>query len=186
LKNLESLHAKYKNKGKDIMVKIERLVKGETTLLYGDTFSLRSVGAKVFVSRDSNSYPTLSMTLPIHLKAQREQVNDDNSVHYGMSYSYYLISSDKPGHRMCMSPNNWYVFWAPNATAIGDKNCFWSICSVKNSKKKDLSYGDKVLIYNRGYSHYIIGVSKDRKWLEDIPVEKGTNADHQWFVGKRM
>ena len=184
LKNIEALYSRYKNKGVALLERVDQLVKAESILTSADEFTLQSVGAKLFVSRDSNSYPTLSSSSPILIKVQEEKPTADKSILFGLSHGYYLVSPDKPGHRMCMQSNNWYVFWIPDATASGDKNCVWSVLNSSSSKKKKVSYGDKVLIYNKGYSQYIMGVSQNRKWLEDIPASQGSSPDHHWFIGK--
>ena len=184
LSDLDSVYAKYRSRGKDIMNKIEKLAEAESELHYEDDFTLRSEGTKLFISRDRSSYPTLSLSSPILVKVLRARANSEKSIYYGTLNVYYLISPNKPGHRMCMRSNNWYVFWLPDTTAVGDKNCLWSISNASNNKRGTVRYGDKVLIYNQGFSQYIIGVSKDKKWLEDIPATQGTDPNHHWFVGK--
>ena len=186
LNQIEALYSKYKNKGIALLDEIDQLVQAESILTNTDQFTLLSIGSKVFVSRDSNSYPTLSASSPIPIKVQEEKSTSDRSIHFGLSYSYYLVSPDKPGHKLCMQSNNWYVFWVPDATAseTENKNCLWSVVNSSTSKTTIVSYGDKVLIYNKGFSQYIIGVSQNKGWLEDIPASQGSNPDHHWFIGK--
>lgn len=184
LENLKSLYDKYKGKGKYILTRIDQLVKAESSLAYGDEITLRSMGTRLYISRDSNRYPTLTASSPIPLTVKEEHGKSSKNIHYGMLQSYYLQSPRLPGHSMCMRKNNWYVFWVPNENIRGDKNCLWSFFSADKNKNTDISFGDKVLIYNRGFSDYVMGVSKDRKWLEDIPAARGSEPDHHWYVGK--
>lgn len=169
------LISRYGGQGDKIWAIAEELAQQERTL--DGSFVLRSSGADKYVSTEVSGYPRLDSRAPVALKFRD---TSGREVQIGTSSSI-LIQSVRTSNILCMGKNNWYVFW-DSASNAGDGKCQWRLAHTTDHNKVTLEFGDKVLLYNRFWPNYLMGVSDDQRWLACVLDTQAGDYLHQWVL----
>ena len=169
------LITRYGGQGDKIWAEAEELAKQERVL--DGSFVLRSSGADKYISTEVNGYPRLDSRAPVALNFRD---TSGGEVQIGTSTSV-LIQSVRSSKILCMGKNNWYVFW-DSASYAGDAKCQWRLAHSTDHNKVTLEYGDKVILYNRFWPNYLMGVSDDQRWLGCVADTQAGNYLHQWVL----
>jgi len=167
----------YYGQPKLISATIDEIIDREQEL--GDTVVLRSDGTGKYLSTHVNLYPRLDIRAPVALRLEDTSGNKEVTIG-GNNYAYVRSVRD-PSRVLCMGKNNWFIFWADPAVA-GRSSCQWRIAHSTHVNKKRLQYGDRVLLYNRYWPSYIMGVSEDRRWVACIADTMAGFRVHQWVL----
>jgi len=140
---------------------------------------LRSSGTGKYLSTHVDGYPRLDGRAPVALRF--EDISGRKEVTIGGNNYIYIRSMREPSRVLCMGKNNWFVFWAAPEVQ-GRSSCQWRLAHSTDVNKKRLQYGDRVLLYNRYWPSYLMGVSEDLRWVGCIADTEAGNKAHQWVL----
>jgi len=171
--------SKYQGKDKEVIAGIEALLKAEQKYDSSKKMYMKSVGTGLFISTRDGKYPRLDPSAPIPLFMEDANKKLKN-VFYGGSHYVRIGSETVPGKYICMVGGNWYAQWDHG----GDNGCFWRVTHVTSYSKKNLEFGDKIILFNRKWPDYILGVNDEGKWLLDAKAKYSKQKKHQWIVDK--
>ena len=167
----------YSGRGQLISEQLDSIMALERKL--GDDFVLKSAGSGKYLSTDVDSYPRLDLRAPVALKF--EDISG-REVTIGGS-SFVLVRSVRDSRILCMGKNNWYVFWG-SRYYTSDSKCQWRLAHATDVNKVTLEYGDRLILYNRYWPNYIMGVSEDGRWVACIYDTLAGNILHHWVLEK--
>ena len=143
----------------------------------GESVVLRSSGTGKYLSTHVNGYPRLDGRAPVSVKFQ--DISGRTDVTIGGNNFAYIRSVRDPSKALCMGKNDWFVFWSvPN----GQTSCMWRLAHATDVNKKNLQYGDRLILYNRYWPSYVMGVSDDRRWVACVADTLAGSRVHQWVV----
>ena len=192
ISELSAIINEFSGKGDLIADEVDKIAAQERIL--GDSFILQSYGtgkyistevesylATCIVSQRGNGYPRLDSRDPVALKfeviSDKETIKSEK-VTLGATV---LIRSMRNSKILSMGMASKFVFWA-NPTLGSEKRCQWRLAHATNVGKVALEYGDRVVLYNRYWPNYIMGVSKDERWIKDIQARESDSSSHYWVL----
>ena len=140
-------------------------------------FVMRNSGSGKYLSTASNSYPRLNVRSPVSV--QFEDTSGGKAVEFGGSNYAYVRSVRFPSKVLCMESNNWYVFWG---TSHGDTKCQWRLVDATLTDKREVQYRDRILLHNRYWPNYLMGMSENRRWVACVDDTQAGSIENQWVL----
>ena len=171
----------YKDKAKVMVQQIEELLEDQRHYRSSDSMFIKSAGTGKFISTPDGDYPRLDLRSPVPMNMV--DINGGTQITIGGNHFVYLFSSHTPEKVLCMGKNNWFVFWISIRTMDRHK-CQWRLAHTTDVSKRILDYGDRVILYNRYWPSYIMGVSDDGKWVGCRDDSEYQDKKHQWYIEK--
>ena len=146
-----------------------------------DDIVMRNSGTGKYLSTESNSYPRLDDRSPVSVRF--EDTSGGTAVEFGGNSYVYVRSVRDPSQVLCMGSNNWYVFWY---SSHGDPTCQWRLVHATRTSKKEVQYGDRILLYNRYWPDYLMGVSEDHRWVACVDDTQAGKMVNQWVLERSL
>ena len=178
LDELSALIKAYSGRGELILQKSEEIAAVEREM--GNSFVLRSGrGGRKYISTDVAGYPRLDSRAPVPLKFEDRT---ENTVTF--KGGHVLVRNLKDSRILCMGKNKWYVFW-DSGHYWSDSKCQWRLAHATDVNKVTLEYGDRVILYNKYWPHYIMGVDEaEERWISCIRDLAAGDRLNQWVLEK--